>query len=59
MNEERAYYTVEEVARMFRVSKMSVYRLVEGGGLESVRIGKLLRIPASAVQAMRDGKREI
>lgn len=36
--------TVEEVAEMLRVSKMTVYRLAEKGELPSVRVGRSIRI---------------
>ena len=36
--------TVSEVAQMMRVSNMTVYRLIKGGDLGAVRIGKNYRI---------------
>ena len=36
--------TVREVAEMMRVSNMTVYRLIKGGDLNAVRIGKNYRI---------------
>ena len=36
--------TVEEVAEVLRVSKMTVYRLAEKGELPSVRVGRSIRI---------------
>jgi excisionase family DNA binding protein len=41
--------TVAEVAALMRVSKMTVYRLVHGGGLPAVRIGRSFRVPEQAV----------
>jgi excisionase family DNA binding protein len=38
------FLTVAEVARMLRVSNMTVYRLVNGGELPAVRIGKSYRL---------------
>ena len=47
--------TVAEVAELMRVSKMTVYRLVHGGGLPAVRIGRSFRVPEQAVnQYLRD-----
>lgn len=43
--------TVTEVAKNFRVSKMTVYRLIEHGQLPAARIGRSLRIPEQAVRA--------
>ena len=36
--------TVGEVARVMRVSNMTVYRLIKGGQLGAVRVGKNYRI---------------
>lgn len=41
---------VSEVAARFRVSKMTVYRLVHSGQIRSVKIGNSFRIPVSAVE---------
>jgi excisionase family DNA binding protein len=38
------YLTVAEVARMLRVSNMTVYRLVNAGELAAVRVGKSYRV---------------
>lgn len=43
------FLTVAEVAAMMRVSKMTVYRLVHGGDLPAVRVGKSFRVPEPAV----------
>jgi excisionase family DNA binding protein len=50
-----AFYTVAEVAAMMRVSKMSVYRLVHSGELESVRFGRSFRLPRAAVDSYLHG----
>lgn len=43
--------TVEEVASVLRVSRMTVYRKVHSGELPSVHFGRSFRIPASAMDA--------
>jgi excisionase family DNA binding protein len=43
------FLTVAEVARIMRVSKMTVYRLVHSGELEAVRVGRSFRVPEEAV----------
>ncbi|MDO9379323.1 MAG: helix-turn-helix domain-containing protein [Nocardioidaceae bacterium] len=43
------FLTVAEVATQMRVSKMTVYRLVHGGDLEAVRVGRSFRVPEHAV----------
>lgn len=47
---ELRFLTVAEVATMMRVSKMTVYRLVHGGTLPAVRVGRSFRVPEQAVQ---------
>ncbi len=44
------FLTVAEVAGSMRVSKMTVYRLVHGGDLAAVRVGRSFRVPESAVR---------
>jgi excisionase family DNA binding protein len=44
------FLTVAEVAAMMRVSKMTVYRLVHGGELAAVRVGRSFRVPEPAVR---------
>ena len=46
-----AFLTVAEVAAIMRVSKMTVYRLVHGGELAAVRVGRSFRVPEPAVRA--------
>lgn len=43
--------TVDQVADVLRVGRSAAYRLVGSGSLRSVRIGKQLRVPKSAVVA--------
>jgi excisionase family DNA binding protein len=43
------FLTVAEVATIMRISKMTVYRLVHGGELDAVRVGRSFRIPEAAV----------
>ena len=46
---EVKFLTVAEVAAAMRVSKMTVYRLVHGGELPAVQVGRSFRIPEDAV----------
>lgn len=41
--------TVAEVAKHLRVSKMTIYRLVESGDLGSIKVGRSIRIPQKAL----------
>ena len=43
------FLTVAEVAGVMRVSKMTVYRMVHGGDLPAVRVGRSFRVPENAV----------
>ena len=44
------FLTIAEVAKVMRVSKMTVYRLVHSGELPAVRVGKSFRVTENAVQ---------
>lgn len=44
------YLTVAEVATTLRVSKMTIYRLVDTDDLASIRVGRTIRIPEKAVE---------
>ncbi len=46
--------TVNEVAELMRVSRMTVYRLIHSGELPAVRAGKSFRIPSVAVKELLD-----
>jgi excisionase family DNA binding protein len=46
---EVKFLTVAEVASVMRVSKMTVYRMVHGGDLPAVRVGRSFRVPEKAV----------
>jgi len=52
---EVKFLTVAEVAAVMRVSKMTVYRLVHGGELPAVRVGRSFRV---AEQTVHDYLRE-
>jgi excisionase family DNA binding protein len=42
--------TAAEIADMFRCSKMTVYRMINGGELPAVRIGRSFRVYRSVVK---------
>ncbi|WP_027661476.1 helix-turn-helix domain-containing protein [Salinispora fenicalii] len=46
---EVRFLTVAEVATVMRVSKMTVYRLVHGGELAAIRVGRSFRVPEHTV----------
>lgn len=41
--------TVEETARRLRLGRTLVYRLISSGELESVKVGRLRRVPAECL----------
>ena len=43
------FLTVAEVASVMRVSKMTVYRMVHGGELPAIRVGRSFRVPEKVV----------
>ncbi|HWB66670.1 MAG TPA: helix-turn-helix domain-containing protein [Mycobacteriales bacterium] len=51
---ELRFLTVAEVAALMRVSKMTVYRLVNAGTLPAVRVGRSVRVPEKAVHDYLD-----
>ena len=46
------FYSVAQVARMFGMSSMTVYRAIAAGEFPAVRIRGRLIVPAQAVEAM-------
>ena len=51
--------TVDEVAERLRISRSTVYYLINAKQLETVLVGKRLRIEPSALQAMLDRGRGV
>ena len=48
------FLTVGEVARLMRVSNMTVYRLIRSGALEALRVGNRYRVRESDVHKYLD-----
>lgn len=48
------FYSVSEVARMFGMSSVTVYRAIAAGEFPAVRIRGRLIVPARAVEAMAE-----
>ena len=48
-------YTPEEVAQMLKLSKNTVYNLINRGELIAKKIGKVYRIPANSLSFMFTG----
>jgi excisionase family DNA binding protein len=56
MSDEPELLTITEVADMWRVSKMTVYRLAHSGQLPIVRIGRSFRVRREHAQARLNDK---
>ncbi len=48
---ERVLLTAEEVAEALHIGRCTVYDLIRSGQLESIKIGRLRRIPVESVHA--------
>ncbi|MBG6226509.1 excisionase family DNA binding protein [Arthrobacter sp. CAN_A2] len=46
--------TVAEIAAQMRVSKMTVYRLVQSGAMNGIRFGRSYRVSEAALQQYLD-----
>ncbi len=51
-NMEERLYTIKDVIEILKISQATVYRMMYSGKLPRVKIGKSVRIPASAVEAV-------
>ena len=51
---ERLLLTVEEAARRLGIGRTLAWRLVRSGDLPSIRLGRLVRVPQSALQVWLD-----
>ena len=48
---EKLAYTIEEAAELLSLSRAQVYRLIDYGDLQSVKIGKCRRVTHAQLQA--------
>ncbi|MDT0352914.1 helix-turn-helix domain-containing protein [Pseudonocardia charpentierae] len=48
------FYSVSQVARMFGMSTMTVYRAIAAGEFPAIKVRGRLIVPASAIEAMAD-----
>ena len=52
-----AFYTPEELAAMLKVTRQAIYNWIQQGYMESVRIGRTVRIPSEEVERLlREGR---
>lgn len=50
--------TVQEVAQILRIGRISVYQAIGRGDVPSIRIGRRLLIPRAALEALLDSGME-
>lgn len=50
-------YTAEEIAKMLKISKLTVYELIKKGELASYRVGKQMRVDAADLEAYKQRTR--
>jgi excisionase family DNA binding protein len=55
---EPEFYTVQEVADRLRVSRKTIYRMVERGEIRAVRLGDVYRIPREGLDAFIRGEQK-
>lgn len=55
---EQQLLTVPEVMALLRLGRCTVYDLIRSGRLESVKVGRLRRVPAAAVESFVSELRE-
>jgi excisionase family DNA binding protein len=55
----RRYFRVEEVARYFAVSDRTVYRLIDMGDLQAVRLRGCTRVPAEEIHKLEERLRVV
>ena len=48
------FYSVAEVARMFGLSTMTVYRAIAAGEFPAIKVRNRLIVPARAIEAMAE-----
>lgn len=53
-NPQHPFLTVAEVAGILRVSRMTVYRRIDAGEIEAIRVGRTVRVLRSSLQTWLD-----
>jgi len=50
------FLTIEEVAKILKVTKVTLYRMARKGKIPAVKFGKAWRINSKLLEALREGK---
>src|SRR5690625_1465256 len=53
------FYTTEEIAKMLKISKLTVYDIIKRGELPAFRVGKQMRIDAHDFEAYKQRSRMV
>ena len=56
MKHPRLVYSVEEAARIFRISRSHAYSLIEKGEIPYIKLGKCKRITAAGIAQVLKGE---
>lgn len=51
MSSTHEFLTVREVQDRLRVSRFAVDKMIQNGTLDSIRIGRAIRVPAASLEA--------
>ena len=46
----KLFYTMNEVANLFEVCRMTVHRHIKNGDIKVIKFGKVVRIPAKSLK---------
>lgn len=58
MGSEAVAFSVAEIAKQLGVSRNTAYALVRSGTLRSIRVGRQIRVPRSALENYLNGEPE-
>lgn len=57
MNMDSSFYTVNEVAELLRVSKLTIWRYINAGKLPAYKLGRDWRIKKSELESFIESRR--
>ena len=50
MSEAKLFYSMNEVADLFGVSRLTIHRRIKSGDIKAIKFGSLVRIPAKSLK---------
>jgi excisionase family DNA binding protein len=53
------FYTIEDVADKLKVTRQAIHNWIKEGRIESIKIGRSRRIPASSLHQLLENSREL